>query len=77
LIVVLSDGAEADPEAIGDWIAQDAPTRAISFVAELREACEILGKRPLAFPLLNRRNDTSIRKRTYGARDYERILFPE
>jgi toxin ParE1/3/4 len=36
MIVVISDAAEAELEAIGDWIAEANPTRALSFVMELR-----------------------------------------
>jgi len=35
MIVVISNAAEVEPEAIGDWIAQWNPTRALSFVMEL------------------------------------------
>jgi toxin ParE1/3/4 len=34
--VVISPLAERDLEAIGDYIAEDNPARALSFVAELR-----------------------------------------
>jgi toxin ParE1/3/4 len=36
MIVVISDEAEAELEAIGDWIAQANPTRTLSFVMELQ-----------------------------------------
>jgi len=35
MIVVISDTAEAELEAIGDWIAEANPTRALSFVMEM------------------------------------------
>lgn len=67
MIVVLSDAAEADLESIGDWIAQDAPMRAVSYIRELREACMQLGEMPRAYPLLTHRPESGIRKRVYGS----------
>jgi plasmid stabilization system protein ParE len=64
LIVILADSAEAELEAIGDWIAKDSPMRAIRFARELRDACEKLGKRPKAYALLPHRKADGIRKRT-------------
>ncbi|MEJ1967384.1 MAG: type II toxin-antitoxin system RelE/ParE family toxin [Rhizomicrobium sp.] len=66
MIVVLSDAAEADLEAIGDWIARDAPFRAVSYVRELRQACDQLGDMPRAFPVLPRYRRSGIRKRVHG-----------
>ena len=40
--LVLSDVAEADIEAIGDYIALDSSQAAVRFVAHLRERCESL-----------------------------------
>lgn len=47
-----SDQAEADLEAIADYISRDNPTRAGSFVAELRAAGADLLPFPQAFPEL-------------------------
>lgn len=41
--------AEADLESIGDYIAQDNPRRALSFLAELREQCGKIANAPLAY----------------------------
>ena len=41
---------EADLDAIAGYIAQDNPTRAVSFIQEIRERILALGKRPLALP---------------------------
>lgn len=38
--IVFTGAAEADFESIGDFIAADNPLRAVSFVQELRQACE-------------------------------------
>lgn len=43
--------AEADLEAIGDYIAKDNPARARSFVRELRKRCRQLREFPNAYPL--------------------------
>ena len=63
MIVVFSQRADADLEAIGDWIARDNPGRAISFVAELRCACEELGANPRMYPFLP--GSRTLRKRTF------------
>jgi toxin ParE1/3/4 len=46
--VVLTDGALADIEEIGDYIKRDNPERAATFVVELRERCEAVGDNPTA-----------------------------
>ena len=47
--VTLSRLAERDLEAIGDYIAQDNPSRALSFIAELRTRCAAIAKAPRAY----------------------------
>jgi plasmid stabilization system protein ParE len=66
LKVVFSRNAERDLEAIGDWIAQDNPTRAVSFVAELVKSCKSIGKAPRGFPLVDRSCDLRLRRRVHG-----------
>jgi len=66
MIVVLTDAAEADLEAIADWIARDSPERALSFIAELRQCCETLGQAPLAYSLVPRYEFAGIRRRVHG-----------
>jgi plasmid stabilization system protein ParE len=46
--------AEADLEAIVDWIAEDDPGRAASFVVELRGRCLSLADEPNRFPVARR-----------------------
>ena len=46
--VTLSPLAERDLEAIGDYIAEDNPSRALSFIAELRTQCATIAKAPQA-----------------------------
>jgi len=67
VIVTLAREAEADLEAIGDYIARDNPTRAVTFVEEIVERCERLGQRPYAFALVPRYTHLGIRKRTFGS----------
>ncbi len=44
----ISPLAERDLEAIGDYIADDNPSRALSFVGELRAQCAEIAKMPRA-----------------------------
>jgi toxin ParE1/3/4 len=43
--------AEADLESIADYIGQDNPKRAISFIRELVARCKRIAIQPRAFPL--------------------------
>jgi plasmid stabilization system protein ParE len=49
--VSISPRAERDLETIGDYIAEDNPARAVTFIAELRDHCAAIGKAPEAFRL--------------------------
>jgi toxin ParE1/3/4 len=42
---------ESDLEAIADYIAQDNPKRAVSFIREIRERIRAVGKNPLIYRL--------------------------
>ncbi len=66
MIVRLLPDAEADLEAIGDYIGRDNPMRAITFIAELREKCLGLATMPLGFPLLPRYEQRGVRHRLHG-----------
>ncbi len=66
MIVHLTGEAEHELECIGDYIAQDSPKRALTFVRELREKCLDLADMPLAFPLLPRYGVHGIRRRVHG-----------
>ena len=48
---VFSASAEEDLEEIGDHIAEDNPTRARSFVIELRKRSHDIAQFPNAYPL--------------------------
>lgn len=61
----ISPLAEQDLEAIGDFIAQDNPQRALTFIAELRRHCTKIAASPKAFrPRPELGND--IRSCAYG-----------
>ena len=66
MIVRILPDAESDLETIGDFIARDNARRAMSFVAELRNACETIGQFPHAFPLVPRYERTGLRHRVHG-----------
>jgi len=68
MIVLMTGEAEADLEEIGDWIAEDNPLRAITFIQTLREKCLALANAPEAFPLVPRYELSGVRRRPY--RDY-------
>lgn len=68
MIVVITGAAEADLESIGDWIAADNPTRALTFVQELRRRCETLAHSPRGHALVPHFEHLGIRRRVY--RDY-------
>jgi toxin ParE1/3/4 len=58
--------AEDDLEAIGDWIAEDNPNRAISFVLKIKERCARIGHMPKAYPLVPRHEESGIRRCAFG-----------
>jgi plasmid stabilization system protein ParE len=47
--VVFSLRAEHDLEEIGDYIAAENPSRAVSFIQEIREHCSKIAMSPLAY----------------------------
>ncbi len=62
----LTATAEADLEAIGDYIVRDNPQRAASFVGELERCCLDLLGMPKAWPLVPRYEHKGIRRRVHG-----------
>jgi plasmid stabilization system protein ParE len=64
--VLFTDPAEGDLEDIGDWIADNNPLRAATFVGELRQACLQIGPRPNAYPIVEHRKSDGLRRRVYG-----------
>lgn len=45
----ISPLAEQDLEAIGDYIAQDNPVRAVSFTEELYQQCLLIAESPVLY----------------------------
>ena len=66
MIVDITAEAEADLEAIGDYIARDNPVRAISFVRELYQRCLELADMPEAWTVVPRYEHQDIRRRVHG-----------
>jgi plasmid stabilization system protein ParE len=64
--VVLTAEALGDLEQIGDYIAQDNPARAASFIDELIGKARQLGDLPEGFPLVPRYERLGIRRRVHG-----------
>ena len=64
--VVLTRSAISDLEQIADYIARDNPTRAASFVRELRTAALARADTPRAFPVVPRYESRHIRRRPFG-----------
>jgi plasmid stabilization system protein ParE len=66
MMLEFSSEAENDLEQIADYIAQDDPRRALSFVQELRSKCEGLLDAPNSFVFVPRFDHHGIRRRVYG-----------
>lgn len=66
MIVRISAEAEHDLAAIADWIARDNAARALSFVRELRAACEGLADFPERFGLVPRYEAHGVMHRVHG-----------
>ncbi|MBB4188414.1 addiction module RelE/StbE family toxin [Sinorhizobium terangae] len=58
--------AKADLQQIGDYIARENPSRALSFIEELEQKCLSLVTSPEAFPLAPRYEGYGIRRRIHG-----------
>ncbi len=63
--VRISREARLDLEMIGNWIAEDNPVRAMTFVDELLDRCRSLADHPKRFPMIARRYGKEVRKLTY------------
>ncbi len=63
---ILSDKAKNSITEIGEYIAEDNPRRAASFVRELRAKAMQIGNMPRAFPLMPRFEAQAIRRRPFG-----------
>ena len=65
--VVLTGPAEADLEEIADYIGQDNPFRADSFVAEIVDQCLSLGEAPHRYPVYGVVLQRELRRCRYGS----------
>ncbi|WAU78258.1 type II toxin-antitoxin system RelE/ParE family toxin (plasmid) [Acinetobacter sp. LF10] len=63
--VIFAKQAENDLEQIADFIAQDNPQRALSFILELEQKCLSIGGMPKAFPIVPELIELGIRRRVY------------
>lgn len=63
---LLTEQAEADLEALGDYIAQDNPARAVTFVQEVRERCDTIAATPEAAPVAFRIDGIAVRRIVFG-----------
>jgi toxin ParE1/3/4 len=63
--VIVSAAADSDLAAIGDWIADDNPERALSFIEELRAKVAELAMTPRLYPYAQGLENRSIRRRLY------------
>lgn len=89
--VTITDLAKADLSEIGDFILEDNPLRAESFVYELLDRCRGLAEYPQRYPARLRRcafgrylifysvpeDEVEINHVVHSARDYMRVLFSE
>ena len=66
MALLFSKDADRDLEDIGDYIADDNPHRAGSFVKEIRGACEGLLEAPLRFSALSGFEAIGYRRRIFG-----------
>ncbi|MDE1919013.1 MAG: type II toxin-antitoxin system RelE/ParE family toxin [Sphingomonadales bacterium] len=66
MILHLTRGAERDLEVIGDYIARDNPSRAITFIRNLRKSCLGLAEMPHRFPLMQGFEAAGVRRRLHG-----------
>lgn len=64
--VEFSSEAIVDLEKIGDWIAQENPLRAASFVGELRTECLGLADFPERYQVYKEIELGKLRRKVYG-----------
>ncbi|MFL9828063.1 type II toxin-antitoxin system RelE/ParE family toxin [Rhodoplanes sp. SY1] len=65
--LVFAAEARTDLLRIGDHIAADNPSRALSFVAEIEHHCARVLTMPRAYPLVPRHEASGIRRVVHGA----------
>ena len=62
---LFTTAAESDLEAIGDFIALDNPSRAVSFIREIRDRCERIVHAPESHPLVPEYGE-AVRRAPFG-----------
>ncbi len=65
--VFITPAANHDIAHIGNWIAQENPRRAVSFMHELHEACHAIGDAPKGSAVVQRYVSHDIRSRNLFA----------
>ncbi len=73
-MVFASDGLR-DLELIGDWIAQDNPRRAFSYVRELRAKARSLKQWPMRYPAIG--EDARLRRAPHGAYNIHYVVLDD
>ena len=63
--VFITPAANSNIAQIGSWIAADNPKRAISFMIELKKACEKIGDAPRGSVVVQRYVQFEIRRKPY------------
>lgn len=64
--VDLTPRARDDLRAIGDYIAEDNPARAVTFVQELLSRCSQLADRPSLYPYITPGRHPGVRRCLHG-----------
>jgi toxin ParE1/3/4 len=64
--LVFTDEAKADLLQIGEWIAEDNPARAFTFVNEIEDRCARLTGMPRAYALVPRHENSGVRRVPHG-----------
>jgi toxin ParE1/3/4 len=66
VIVIYSDPAKAELRKISEWIAEENPRRAESFIDELIEACERIAKYPESNAVLGNFLGHIVHRKVFG-----------
>ncbi len=62
----ITSEARRDLESIGDWIANDSPLRALTFVEELEVSCGEILLFPEKYPIAIRYEKMALRRKVHG-----------
>lgn len=74
MIVDFAPAARDDLTEIGEWIAQDNPSRAVSFLDELIDCANDLVNGPYRYPEVDAKRYPGVRRRNHKAyRIYYRV----